>query len=36
MSEKKTINVNPELFNFTSNKTRKKKKKKKDGGIKVK
>jgi hypothetical protein len=36
MSEKKTINVNPELFNFTSNKTRKKKENKQDGGIKVK
>ena len=36
MSERKTINVNPELFNFTSNKTRKKKENKQDGSIKVK
>lgn len=36
MSEKKTINVNPELFNFTSNKTRKKRENKQDGGIKIK
>ena len=36
MSEKKTINVNPELFNFSSNKTRKKKENKTDGEIKVK
>jgi len=36
MSEKKTINVNPELFNFSSNKTRKKRENKTDGEIKVK
>jgi len=36
MSEKKTINVNPELFNFSSSKTRKKRENKTDGEIKVK
>ncbi len=29
MSEKKVLNINPELFSFSNNKTRKKKKKKK-------
>jgi hypothetical protein len=36
MSERKTINLNPELFNFSSNKTRKKRENKTDGEIKVK
>ena len=30
MSEKKVLNINPELFSFSNNKTRKKKKKKKE------
>ena len=29
MSEKKVLNINPELFSFSNNKTRKKKEKKK-------
>ena len=29
MSEKKVLNINPELFSFSNNKTRKKRKKRK-------
>jgi hypothetical protein len=36
MSDRKTISVNPELFNFSSNKTRKKREKKNGGEIKMK
>ena len=37
MSEKKVLNINPELFSFSNNKTRKKKEKKEnDDKIKVK
>jgi len=36
MSDKKTINVNPELFNFSSNKTRKKRENNGGGQIKLK
>jgi hypothetical protein len=36
MSDKKTISVNPELFNFSSNKTRKKREQNNGGEIKVK
>jgi len=36
MSDKKTISVNPELFNFSSNKTRKKREKNNSGEIKLK
>jgi len=36
MSDRKTISVNPELFNFSSNKTRKKREKNNGGEIKMK
>ena len=36
MSDRKTISVNPELFKFSSNKTRKKREKKSGGEIKLK